>query len=231
MGDDWSPLATKNPVPGIRFQRIKPWGLAVHTTGDGVVEKAQKEGKEPFDVALAYYKTGFITHYVVNYDGKITQLMPDNYKGAHIGIKKEERLKFLSGAWEKDFEGTPVLELWKKRWPDFKSPQHLYPTKSPNTCYLGCEMVPLGTPRDNGLWFTDDQHQAIIDLWNDRAAFHEWEGKRGQLIGHEDVAAYSRWQKSGGWDPGALRLEPRFDWDHIRAGITTPQVLALPVST
>ncbi len=35
------------------------------------------------------------------------------------------------------------------------------------------------------------------------------------LPGHEDVAPLKRWNRGGGWDPGAIRLHPRFSWEQF----------------
>lgn len=219
----WSSLAERRPARKWRWRRIKPWGMVVHTTGRGIVHRAQKRNDSAAELAIEYYRSKAAVHYLVDWNGTIIQMMPDDFRGAHVGISKNERKKYLSGRWRRDFSNE-VRKHWHERWPSFSSPQHLYPTRSPNSCYLGVELVPL--PRDqvqdDDFWFTPDQHQAVVDLGAERALFHGWGEdwwKGPRLVGHEDIDAYGRWQESGGWDPGALREVPRFDWPFVYAGM------------
>lgn len=78
-------------------------------------------------------------------------------------------------------------------------------------------MLPLENPTEEGLWFSDAQHHAVISLLKERSVANKISlaTKTGRLLGHEDVDAYGRWQKSGGWDPGGLRMLPRFDWARV----------------
>lgn len=211
-----------------RFRRIQPWGMVVHTTGRGIVAKARRKLQSPSDsdigdYVVEYYRKRSIVHYCITWEGVIHQLMPDNWRGAHVGIGRErdwrgilrnERKRYLSGAWEKDINNDISVRRWRNRWPGWKSPQHMYPTKSPNACYIGVELVPL-----DDATYTDDQYSALEVLLNDRAQAHHWPlywKDSTRLVGHEDIDAYGRWDKHGGWDPGALRAKPRFDWHRVR---------------
>ena len=40
-----------------------------------------------------------------------------------------------------------------------------------------------------------------------------------RLVGHEDIEPLERWNKQGGWDPGALRVKPKFVWASIHRRI------------
>lgn len=222
-----SELAQWKPAERVRTKTMEPWGFLIHTSGRGIVERAQKQGRPAIELALEWYrdKDRSGVHYTVGndqgYDGQLYQMLEDNIYGAHVGISSDERTKYLNGTWvnHKDITATAVAQ-WKERWPTYKSPQHLYPTTSPNGCYIGIEMVPLMRARDNGLWFTDAQHEAVQRLANDLAKRHGWPEDwvdTPRLVGHEDVDAFARWDKNGGWDPGAMRLSPRFDWDAIKA--------------
>ena len=71
-----------------------------------------------------------------------------------------------------------------------------------------------------GLRFTRAQHETIARLAWDIAQRHEWPRTESwwrstRLLGHEDITPLSRCDKNGGWDPGALREKPYFDWNFI----------------
>lgn len=218
-----SPLAVQKPAKRPRFRRIKPFGLVVHTSGRGILARAQRDDMEPVMAALKWYRAFARSgvHYVIGYDGAIFQLVADNLRGAHVGLSRKDRQRYLDGSWMHG-KTQQALTLWRARWPGKKSPQHLYPGRSVNGCYIGVEMVPLPASRvgHDGLWFTHDQHEAVRQLACDLAIRHRW--PKGwqfspRLLGHEDVTPHSRWDKGGGWDPGALRAKPRLDWARIRS--------------
>lgn len=213
-----SPLAIWEPAHRVRRRRMQPWGLCVHTSGRGIVARAERAGRPVIDLALQWYraKEQSGVHYVIDYDGTIYQMLEDTIYGAHVGISAAERLSYLLGRW-RTTAPTLGVELWSDRWPGYKSPQHLYPTRSPNGCYVGVELVPLaaGTALPGGLWFTRAQHQAVAELARDLAERHDWPDgweRSPRLLGHEDIDAFARWDVQGGWDPGSMRPRPRFDW-------------------
>lgn len=192
------------------------------------MERARRLGREPIDVALDWYRPKASVHYTVDYDGTIFQMMPDDWRGAHVGISRKERKAYLSGTWEEELP-PGIINQWMARWywpilHGFKSPQNLYPGRSPNGFYVAIEMVPLLEPTKENLWFTDAQHEAVADLAMDLARRHNWPplwALSPRLLGHEDLDAYARWDKRhGGWDPGALRKRPRFSWEKVLARIS-----------
>lgn len=183
-------------------------------------------------MALSYYaQSSGGTHYVIDYDGSIYQAADDDRRVGHVGVAADERRRYLSGAWERDFSAAAVAR-WRCRWPKHRSPQHLYPTRSPNSCYVGVEMLPLAAGERGGfqvvfdgqetamtMRYTSEQHLSAAKLAADLARRHCWpdgwhDGAR--LLGHEDIDAYGRWQRAGGWDPGAIRARPWVAWWVIR---------------
>lgn len=223
---EWKPAART------RTKTMQPWGFLVHTSGRGIVARAQEQGVPAIDLALEWYrnKDRSGVHYVVGNDpgrdGTLYQMVEDNIYGAHVGISASERSAYLNGSWinHRDITEDAVAQ-WRRRWPGFKSPQHLYPTESPNACYVGIEMVPLPEARDNGLWFSTAQHEAVRILAHDLAQRHGWPDgwmDTPRLVGHEDVDAFARWDKRGGWDPGAMRASPRFDWGYVKTPYGEP---------
>jgi N-acetyl-anhydromuramyl-L-alanine amidase AmpD len=200
---------------------MKPWGLCVHTSGRGILSRALRDDMDPVDAALKWYRasTRSGVHYVVGWDGCLFQMLDDNKRGAHVGLSRKDRRAYLDGSWMWG-KSQRALTLWRNKWAR-KSPQHLYPAKSVNDCYIGIEMVPLPALRvgSDGLWFTPAQHEAVRHLACDLAHRHKW--PKGwqfspRLLGHEDVSSHGRWDNGGGWDPGALRTKPRFDWSAVR---------------
>lgn len=234
---NYSTIATQ--VAGVRdpkrdgFTRV-PWGLLLHTTGGGVTAMAKKRGETPLAVALriyiaaqnggeGYYWGG--PNYVMPHDGSLHQIAPDNKATQHAG--SWNRATYMSGEWEDDYPVT--TREWKRRWPGFKHPYALFPSKSPNWDYTGVEMIPcgdgFGTPMRPGLRFTQAQHDAAIRLAHDCGKRHGWPAgwmKTSRLVGHEDVDPLSRSWPTGGWDPGWLRPDPFFDFDYVRGAAELP---------
>jgi N-acetyl-anhydromuramyl-L-alanine amidase AmpD len=71
-----------------------------------------------------------------------------------------------------------------------------------------------------GLRFTKAQHETIARLAWDIAHRNAWPSnerwwRSPRLLGHEDITPLSRHDKNGGWDPGALREKPFFDWKYV----------------
>lgn len=221
VGDLHDDLPRGNPV----------FGLAVHCSGRGIVEQARKLGVDPIEHAIAYYRSAECScHYVIGYDGTIVQITADDRRVPHVGVAADERQLYLSGRWMTDRRlASSAVARWHQYWATdsgygFSSPQHLFPSSAPNADYVGAELSPLEKPRDNGLWYTDEQHQGVAELADDLRRRHGWpawwtEGALPcpRLLGHEDLDAFGRWDAGGGWDPGALRAVPRFSWLAVQA--------------
>lgn len=219
LDPDWCSFAVRSPATAKKRNPMPsgvPYGIMIHTTGRGVISKAVQRGTTPVDEALNYYLKTCGVHYLNGYDGTLIQMLPDDRFGAHAGVSEIHRKKMLSGEWKRDFS-INVVSLWEKRWPGVKSPQHLFPTTSPNGSYIGVENVPK-----MNLQYTDAQYETLIQLCFERGLAHNWpEGwhRTSRLLCHEDTSPYTRWDSGGGWDPGALRESPRFDWDRLVEGI------------
>lgn len=241
---DWSPIAKRvsqgfqDPETGLQREAH---GFLIHTTGSGVLDKAHHTGKSPLEVALATYaasqagSNGYRwggPHYVGDHDGKLYQVAPDNVKTAHCGGRSEKfpngtRQHYIDGSWL-TLLPVKVAEQWRKRWLSVRHPYALFPSRDPNTDYVGLELIPIGNgfggePMAPGLRFTRAQHDAAIKLGVDLGVRHEWPAKwfsSGRLVGHEDVDPLNRSDTIGGWDPGFIRPAPYFDFDYVRAGIT-----------
>jgi len=229
--------ALAKQTPGVRNPKLgktrDPFGLLLHTTGGGVTPLAKKKKQLPVDVAIRIYigsqngSNGYMwggPGYVLEHNGTLHQIAPDNILTNHCG--GDDRAKYVGGSWIK--EASPAaLAKWHAQWgPRYKAPNQLYPSKSPNTDYVGVEMIPcgdgFGIPMRPGLRFSKEQHDMAIDLGREMAKRHEWPAgwQRGsRLVGHEDVQLLNRMDKNGGWDPGWLREKPYFDFDYVRNNI------------
>lgn len=212
-------------VPNSRPMTFRPgkvFGLIVHTTGSGPPTAALDKGTTALAEALAYYllPNANFAHYVCDYDGIIYRLADEKVKAPHVGFSNE-RQSYLSGAWVKQLPPS-LVKRWRARWPHSKSPAHLFPGPSVNEVYVGLELLPVakGGPKamTPGLRYTTAQHDAAADLAKDMAVRHKWPAGwwgTGRLCGHEDVNPITRHNVGGGWDPGALRAKPWFDWDYV----------------
>lgn len=203
-------------------------GLVVHTTGSGVPAKAARTNRDPLEVAIEIYARGpNAAHYVIGHTGKIAQILPDDVIGWHVGGGADKREAYLSGAWRQKCS-TAAVAAWDRAWPGKKSPQHLFPGTSVNAIYVGVELIPCGagrglpSPTSGGL-YTESQYLALIALGIDLAGRHSWPAdwaSGARLVGHEDVGLIDRHDAGGGWDPGARRAVPRFDFPRVRAALT-----------
>ena len=224
--------------------REQVYGLVVHTTGGSLPGKARKKGQSPDEFAAAYYAGSGGTHYVNGWKGidgnQLHQVMNERQTAWGVGKVKEhpELDQWRScdaGRFEKDLPPT-VLRLWRARWPGVKDSLTLLPVRSSaNLTYVHVECTPCVYYRDGdkeqindpdfkpmrpGLRFTQAQHETVARLAWDIAQRHGWPKgvawwKTPRLLGHEDITPLSRHDKNGGWDPGALRDAPFFDWQFV----------------
>lgn len=116
-----------------------------------------------------------------------------------------------------------ALALWKARWQTpagyYRAPRYIYPSKSPNADFCGIELIPAPPGYPHQIRYSDVQLNSLAHLVHDLQ--NRWDcrmRKIGEsfptprLLGHEDLDPFDRWDSAGGWDPGALRHQPRFDW-------------------
>jgi N-acetyl-anhydromuramyl-L-alanine amidase AmpD len=141
----------------------------------------------------------------------------------HIGLDSQrgdlERLN--DDRWEAMIKRP---DLWHRSWSGVRgrdgklvvTPADIFRPLTPNAGYVGLELIPL-EPADRalGLWFSDAQHAAVAELAADVWARHGIAPSRLALCGHEDLNPIDRWDAGGGWDPGARRERPRFDWGRV----------------
>lgn len=218
---------------------LRPYGLLVHTTGDGIPAKIISSGDNSVDVTKAVYgNMSEGPHYAIVPDGTLIKFRSPATLSYHAKTEASQRRSFLDGSWEKDLNRIPpdLVSWWKRRWqggtPSYKSPQHMYPGSTPNKAYVGVELIPcghyqkvtwtasLGTPATPKGRYTAAQYTRLgLLALSLQHAFNfpdGWEST-GRLCGHEDVNPYTR----PGWDPGAYRCW--FSWQLFKGILTTLQ--------
>jgi hypothetical protein len=228
--------------------RDKEYGLVVHTTGGGLPAKARARGLYPTVLGVEVYNRSHGCHYLCGWrglDGELLQLADDREQANGVGVRasEPESNQWLSvqrgpGAWARDLP-VDIGVRWRRRWPGWSNPLDLLPgTETANAPYLHLELIPCVFHEDGelreavapmrpGLRFTRAQHDAVAALARDVADRKGWHvvgaappwWRTPRLLGHEDLTPLSRHDRSGGWDPGALRPLPYFDWGYVYEAI------------
>lgn len=214
--------------------RPEVFGLVVHTTGSGATNRAWKQRRSVLDWCIERYLTTFGCHYICGYKGLDAELVQvgNEYRRPNTVGMAEQNRSIDRGRFARDLKPR-MLFHWRNRWPGKASPRNLFPGRSVNQFYAGVEMPPCvwwntsrgrnhvsAPPMRQGLRYTRAQHDAIVQLAWDMANRHAWSGnwwETGRLVGHEDLSPLTRQNSGGGWDPGALRGEPWWDWAYIRS--------------
>ncbi len=193
-------------------------GICIHTTGRGVREHAPLT---PDQAALKWYGNTEATcpHFLIGEAGSIYHITSTELVAPHCGVTAARRNAMLDGTWTEQV-GAVGLDLWRKRWPGRKSPQHLFSGPSANAAYIGIELIPGADAT-----FGDLQYAALRGLIghideSERIWIQNTALPNSRLLGHEDLSPWTtaqggRWDKLGGWDPGSLRHSPRFDWSRV----------------
>jgi uncharacterized protein DUF2272/N-acetylmuramoyl-L-alanine amidase-like protein len=209
--------------------------IVVHMTSRGPAKRSKASGYRTPAVqyALNHYINGAegFPHYVIDFNGTIHATCDERLVAHHSGwVHPGGRDLFASG-WR-------APEWWSRIWSRHgaRTPIDLLPkgVRSPNSRTLGVELMILPD-----LSYTAEQYRALARLVVDiRQRYPDVVGgpvpNRG-LLGHEDFAPVTgkggRADARGGWDPGAHRSNPYFDWGRLSneiqdiAGVTTvPEV-------
>lgn len=233
-----SPLATQvRDLVADRRRTGSPWGLCVHTSGSGVVGRAEREGRHPDEVALDYYDSarysahylaGWRGYYQITDDGERVQHVgfADPATGAHgIGGRMSARVRrqwYLGGQWRRDMPAS-FVQAWDRAWPGRASPAHLYPSTYPNDDYVAIECIPLAVGEGwQGGRFSLSQHIVVAVCGAELAGRHGWPDgweRTSRLVGHDDVGPHSRVKRGESWDPGRHRERPWIHWPTVQAWV------------
>ncbi len=205
------------------------WGDCVHTTGSGVPDRAIEftnkygEAWSPAEIACYFYAKPSMgcPHEVIDTDGAVYRIVDESMIPAHCGVQSWMRRVMLDGSWE-DYCPPEMVRQWRKAWGRrWESPQHMFTGTNANWRYRGTELIPT---RDR--LYTGPQLEALCKrlAWSSRTYKipHLSLTQPQRLLGHEDLNPFptakdGRADTKGGWDPGARRAVPRFDWAHVRA--------------
>ena len=203
------------------WPRGKPFGLLVHSTGPGMEKLSRVRGLSRFDTVARVYGNPSMTcaHGVVLPSGERVRVVDSKLVAPHCGVKAWQRKAMLDGTWVA-WTSDEAEALFAKRWPGVKSPQHLFPTASPNDAYEGLESWKLAELDPyTGSFYTLAQYQSTAQwvVERERAWGFVAEGRR--LVTHDDVQPFERWDAHGGRDPGAMREPPFYRWDLLLACI------------
>lgn len=211
---------TQHKIHKVRTRRLEAKGAIVHMFGRTILKRANRKGKDPLKFVVKHFQRTGGVHAMIWYDGSIHQFLPWDIQGAHAGVSRADKRLYQSGDWERKVV-PETLAMWARKHPGVKSPPDLTGGQSPNLSTHGIELAPLLFARPNGEWYTDDQYKALGELLE----FLETRANGDYFrLGHEDVNPLRRWytpkQKPnvrypGGWDPGALKQNPRFRWESI----------------
>ncbi len=239
-----SPIARRADQMWTGRRRPKRWqgqvyGLVVHQTGGKLPCDEIAAGNDVMEGAVAHYFRSHGTHYVCGWGGRaadeLIQVADEHFQAHGVGMEKQKRSIAGSGGWMSDIS-TKTAAHWRQRWPKASSPTSLLPgTRYANPPYIHVEMIPVVVPwckhyaganpplpMRPGLRYSKAQHDSVADLAVDIANRNGWPEdwwETSRLVGHEDLSPISRSIKSGGWDPGALRDDPWFDWHYVKTRV------------
>jgi N-acetylmuramoyl-L-alanine amidase/D-alanyl-D-alanine carboxypeptidase len=197
--------------------------IVLHNTSRGPANRAEKAGysKPAVHYALNYYigGDGGFPHYVVDFNGTIYATCDERRMAHHAGWVHKGGAKLFVTDWVKP-------EWWSRVWSKqgIKTPLNLLPkgARSPNARTIGIELMILPD-----LSYTEDQYRAlarlVIDIQRRNPELRIGSAPSKALLGHEDFAPVTaeggRADRKGGWDPGAHREDPYFDWQRLWSAI------------
>src|SRR5262249_4795126 len=146
---------------GKRSRTQQAYGIVVHTSGahfadiaaHSPADRATLNCRTAAECALGFYaRAETFPHYLIDYEGVIYSICPENYIAYHVG--------WPGG---KPFWRGFVAPLWWARvWGKNKTPADLLPPDAwgPNSCYFGIEL--LGALADAP--YTDAQFMSLARL-------------------------------------------------------------------
>lgn len=182
--------------------------IVLHTTGRGVLERAQRRQEDPFLTAVHVYTElmDFCGHFVVGQKPcQVAQLVPLHLAAQHVGIEGTARL----------VPHRPRYQWWHDRWGDrfehpygIKAPWAAQPVWGPqapgalmklpsaNRWTIGVEIVPpeeLGAPLSEHCWATLVSMVKVLQAWCKRT--------RSAMVVAPGLRAVVPPQPDHGWIP------------------------------
>lgn len=192
---------------------LKPWasygltgplGICLHTTGVGVLARAEREHTTPMEAAIKVY-TQIMTaspHFVIGHDGEIVQVCSTDLVAWHAGHTARERVLYHS---PKAMAARP----WWDRWHEVNlapSPLRMADPAVDHSgnCSIGVELIPR-----HDKTFACAQYDALYEfiVAQKRRTYDTGCG----LWQHSDFCPETRTNRAGvSWD-----LPADFDWDSL----------------
>jgi hypothetical protein len=193
--------------------------IVVHNTSRGPANRSRERGyrRPAIEYALDHYlngKEGF-PHYVVDFNGTIYATCDERFVAWHAGWVHAGGAKLFRSGWT-------APGWWSRVWSQHgaATPIDLLPkgARSPNYRTIGIELLLLPD-----MSYTSQQYTAlarlVVDLQRRNPDLQITQAPSRALLGHEDFAPVTaeggRADAHGGWDPGAHRDRPFFDWQRL----------------
>ncbi len=210
-------------------RRIPAQYVVVHTTGAGIVQKAFDKGiKDTRGVARYacdyYARSGnnVSTHFLIDWDGNVWQILPLGVRGWHAGWKDKVRQLYSSPAWQgwshplggslSEKAPNGEYEDWKARWPGLDSPRELLPegADSPNSGSISVDL--LAVPA-SGPW-GEQQKDALNALTLELCDRMGVERNARTVLPHSFLDPMRRMTKKKGVSITEWMWDPK-DWDEL----------------
>lgn len=199
--------------------------IVVHNTSRGPANKSRKDGyrRPAIEYALDHYLNGTegFPHYVVDFNGTIYATCDERFVAWHAGWVHAGGAKLFRSGWT-------APDWWSRVWSRHGAATPidllLKGATSPNSRTIGIELLLLPD-----MSYTPRQYRAlarlIVDIQRRNPDVQISQAPSRALLGHEDFAPVTanggRADSHGGWDPGAHRDRPFFDWQRLWTEIRT----------
>jgi len=205
MDSDTSPLAYLVDHPRRTNDQGAIGRIVGHITGLATWRNAERNKQHPLarlrDILFCNPKNESCSTYAIDPWGEIWQYCRESQRPWAQGLNVSSAAAKVPPRW------------WLEEWADFglEHPLGLVGGRDPNINSISIEVVQWG-----GQYCpTRTQYLACSRLIADCCERHELLCDPLHVIGHEDVNPWARGDAGGGWDPGARRGKPRWDWDFM----------------
>ena len=218
-----------------KIKRGSVKGILIHTTGSGIVAKANTLKKDPNAYAAKYYETSSAyPHYLIDWNGTVYQYCDELKWAAHAKWTAKEKSLYHSIDWMTKIEKDGKLiscppstyQDWIDRWNRAKGLAYLTPKDIlkqiggilPNEAFLGIELL------DKKPAFTDKQHESLAILVKEVCQRHKLVDTKfiekdslpqAWLCTHSDVSPIRRWAIG---KKGAFAYDCKYDqldWNRL----------------
>ena len=191
--------------------------LIIHTTGSGIVGKADSKDLDPYKYAVNYY-TGpkaYTSHFLAGHkEGEFCQIVGLDEVAFHAGIGKEGKGRYRSGMWSgvnyplgkkgpvylTDTQAPKYYGWWRKKWSKHGVTNPMDLTGGdPNGTSIGFDF--LG--HRWGQTYTDWQYKCLANLCLYLHEEVDMPLDERHILTHSDTHPIQRCNSKGAWDPGS----------------------------